>query len=326
MRRYLSALLLIACGHRDGLVGVQELSSVGGASSAGGAGASGAAGAGDEAGAAGAAGNGAMSGFFDEFAENTGAWEELLKLPDASVLVGVADARGRDGNVAELRFPGHPEYGPADQVGAKLATELDSSERFHFGTYRTRLAFGSCAPSEETVMAFLGYFSDGQDEDADGIVDELLISMQVLCGTPSRMYLTVFTDYEESPALRFRKLSRVIDFASGEVADTPASDEDDYGATRSDSSLVMPELFAPEAFYELGFEWHSDSLRFFLVQGGSERQLWTVTGAERVPQRPVHLVYHAWHPDSHWYPTETPADYPQNDVVMLVDWVSFEPE
>jgi hypothetical protein len=175
-------------------------------------------------------------------------------------------------------------------------------------------------------MSFLGYFSDGQDRDADGIADELLISMQVLCGTPSRMYLTVFTDYEEAPTLRFRKLSRVIDFESGALADTPSTDSDEYGATRTDPALELTELFAPGAFYELGFEWHSDSVRFFLMQGTNELDLWSVTGALRVPQQPLHIVYHAWHPDSHWYPTETPADYPANDVVMLIDWVSFEPE
>jgi len=37
-------------------------------------------------------------------------------------------------------------------------------------------------------------------------------------------------------------------------------------------------------------------------------------------------MYNLWHPDVHWYPQAGAADFPTNDVVMNVDWVSFEPE
>lgn len=331
----LPILSLLACGHRDGIIGVQPLATAGAANlaGAGGAGAEGGsagggneAGTSGEAGAAGAAGSSPTLGFFDDFADNSGIWEELPKVAGASTTIGVPGAAGRDGRLAELRFPGNPAFGSTDQVGAKFGPEIDSTERFHFGTYRTRLGFGECAAGEETVMAFLGYFNDGQDRNSNGIVDEQLITVQMLCGTPSRLYLTVFTDYEETPSLRFRKLTRVVDFSNGQLAHTAASNSNTITPSGSDASLVLPDLFTPGALYELGFEWHADSVRFFIMHDGSEHELWTLTGAERVPQQPLHIVYHLWHPDTHWYPTETPADYPANDVTMRVDWVSFEPE
>ena len=298
---------LLACGHQDGLVGVEPLGAAGQS-------------------ADGAAGANA-GGFLQEFAADTGAWQAETVLPGAATSIGLGSLSARDGYVAELRFPGHPEYTATKQVGAKYVTQLATSERYGFGTYRSRLSFGACAAGEEAVMAFLGYFNDGQDHDGDGIVDDLEIDVQVTCGTPSRMFFTVFTDDEATPqGARFRKLSHVVDFANGDVFETPAADSDVYTTLPNDPTLVRPELVTADVFYELGFEWHADSIRFFLVLDGADRDLWTLSGAERVPQQPVQLLYNLWHPDTHWYPSDGAADFPAEDVVMRVDWLSFAPE
>jgi hypothetical protein len=333
---WLLALLALACGTRDGIVGAQPLAvagseSVGGASGSAGTGGSFPAGAdpgaGADAGGEAGAGTAPGLGFSEEFVQNdAGLWSELPKLPGATTPFGIDESLARDGELAEVVFPGHPEYGATEKAGTAFGTELSTQERFHFGVFRTRLAFGSCDASEETVMAFLGYFADGRDNDGDGITDEQLISMQVLCGAPNRMYLTVFTDYQEKPTLRFRKLSRVIDFETGSHADTPRSDQDGYGPDQIDPALLLPGVVTPGSMYELGFEWHTDSLRFFIVQGGAERDLWTLDVADAIPQDPLHIVYHAWHPPTHWYPGDAPAQFPANDVVMRIDWVSYEPE
>src|SRR3954468_8748265 len=79
---------LAACGHQDGIVGVQLLG---------------------DAGAAGAPAQ-PRPGFFDEFTKNEGVWEEQASLPGARTGFGQSRAEARDGWAAELRFPGHPEY------------------------------------------------------------------------------------------------------------------------------------------------------------------------------------------------------------------------
>ena len=298
---------LLACGHQDGLVGVEPLGAAGQSTDG--------------------TGGASAAGFLEEFAADTGAWQAETVLPGAATSVGLKSPRARDGYLAELRFPGHREYTSADQVGAKYVTQLATSERYGFGTYRTRLSFGGCAPGEEAVMAFLGYFNDGQDHDGDGIVDDLEIDVQVTCGTPSRMFFTVFTDDEATPqGSRFRKLSHVVDFSNGDVFETPAADSDVYAALANDATLVRPELVTTDAFYELGFEWHAASIRFFLALDGTDRDLWTLSGEERVPQQPVQLLYNLWHPDTHWYPSDGAADFPAADVVMRVDWLSYAPE
>lgn len=283
----------LGCGQREGIVGVEPLAS---------------------------------AGFLEEFAPSHAAWDEQLILPGATTQIGVGAAKARDGYTAELRLPGHDEYGTDDNVGAKYATQLATAERYHFGTYRTRLGFGACKAEEEAVQAFLGFFNDGQDRDGDGIIDDLEIDAQVLCSAPQRLFLTVFTDDEETPRRVFRKQSRMIDFESGEVSDTPRSDSDNFVSAGQDPSFAAPESFAPSELYELGFEWHRESLRFFLVHAGQELTLWSLDGQDQIPQQPVYVMYNLWHPSSHWYPPAASADYPEADVVMRVDWFSFEPE
>jgi len=292
-------LLLLACGPSDGIVGIEPLGA--------------------------AASNPAA--FFDDFATDTGRWEDSTPVPGASVRFAAAEPTASDGKVLRLVLPGQQGLAGQDFVGPDSATQLSTLQRFHFGTYRTRMAFGSCATNEEAVMAFLGYFSDGRDADGDGLTDDLEIDIQVACGTPRRAYLTVFTDDEPTPGReRFQKSGRVVDFETGERFDTQAIDSDRFFSAGVEADALISEAFEPGQPFELGFEWHAESIRFFLQLQGAERDLWTLTGAERIPQLPVHIMYNTWHPDSHWYPDSSAADYPSTDVVTSVDWVSFTPE
>jgi hypothetical protein len=260
--------------------------------------------------------------FAAQFAADDANWQKQMVLPGAQVSVGKTNAGAADGLVAELVFPGHPEYTASDGVGPGFATQLATSDRFGFGTYRSRVAFGSCQPGEETVSAVLGYFNDGADHNGNSITDDVEIDLQMLCGTPSFAYLTVFTDYQEgvSGDVQFRKLSRIVDFSTGDTYDTPSDAADAFASSGSDPSLRLPNLFEAGTFHELGFEWHQASIRFFIDVVGAEKTLWTLSDAAHVPSLPVHVMYNLWHPDTHWYPATGQADFPSADVVMQVDW------
>lgn len=281
---FLSLLLCLGCGHQDAIVGRIE----GAGGSAGGA--------------------GGMPSYRSEL-ETGNDWLAHNELLGSSTELGV-DALGANG--AELRFPGG-----ATLSGPSNVTELESRQRFGFGTFRTRLAFGACQPTEEVVSAALGYFHDGSDENQNGIEDDEEIDLQVLCGAPTRLYLTVFTDH--SPA-EFRKSSRMVDFATGEVFDTVAPDSNDFGKVDTVPAWVRPELFAKDAWSVLGFEWRSTSLSFFIELDGARVTLWTLDDSARIPQRPVSFLYNLWHPETHWYPSSAAAAFPEADVPMHVDW------
>jgi hypothetical protein len=265
--------------------------------------------------------------YLAEFEPGIPGWEEQVVAPDATTATGVRDDAARDGFVASLVFPGHADYAASDLTDARYATQIQSLDRFSFGTYRARVALGACSSDEEVVTAFLGYFNDGTDRDSDGITDDLEVDLQITCSTPTFAYLTVFTDYADTASGPvFRKLGRVVDFSNGELYDTPSDDSDSFERSGSDPALVKPDLFAPGVFREIGFEWQPDSIRFFVDIDGNDHELWQLTGRNHVPQQPLHLMFNLWHPEDHWFPRQGSADYPANDVVLTVDWVTVRAE
>lgn len=283
------ALLLGACSIQERYVGTEPLA------------------------AAGAGAGAKIPDYFVDFDDASG-WTSTTHLPGASTAFGVSDTGA---STAEVTFPGHSDYAGSKGAGTGNMTEIDSPQRFGFGTFRSRLRFGTCQTSEDVINAALGYFNDGGDENGNGITDDEEITFQVLCGTPQYLSLTLFTD--NSPTA-FRKLSRVIDFSSGDYYDTPSAEQEGWVKTGNSAAFTQPELFDPNQFYELGYEWHADSLRFFLMVDGADVTVWTVTDPSRIPQLPVTFIFNAWHPTTHWYPATGVAAYPANDLVMHVDW------
>jgi hypothetical protein len=264
--------------------------------------------------------------FESEFVANNGLWSVQAVLARASVNFGQPDANARDGNIAELLFPGSPALGPADNVGPDYMTQLATVDRFGYGTLRTRVNFGGCSGTEEVVQAVLGYFNDGVDHDGNGITDDIEIDMQITCGSPQYAYLSVYTDYQATSAGdQFRKLSHIVDFSTGTEYDTPQDNSDTFVVSGTRASLARSNLTAANTYYEVGYERHKGSIRFFLNDDTGDLTLWTLTDAAHVPQPPVYLMYNLWHPSTHWFPASGDADFPANDVTMKVDWIRFEP-
>ncbi len=298
------ALLLSACSTQTRFVGSEPLAA-----------------AGADAGVAGADAGAKTPTYRTDFDSGSG-WSSTNHLPGSSTSFGVQLDGAADPSTAEIRFPGHPEYAATDDDTSATLTEVYSAQRFSFGTFRSRVRFGACAATEEVVNAAVGYFNDGGDENGNGITDDVEISWQVPCGTPSNLSLTVFTDDQASPPA-FRKLSHVIDFSTGDFYDTPSASQEGFVKSGNNPAFMRPELFDPSQFYELGYEWHTDSLRFFLMLDGVDVTVWTLTDETHIPQLPVSFVYNAWHPPAHWYPASGSANFPAHDVVTHIDWFEY---
>lgn len=242
--------------------------------------------------------------------------------PGASVELGVNDPLADDGEVARLVFRGIPGLGTYDRVGPPFASELATHRDFHFGTYRMRARLASCAPGEEVVNGLFTYFNDGTDRDGDGLVDNSEIDLEILCGTPHVLFMSVWTEYSfDSDS--FRKWTRVIDFATGNVWEAPSDREHGLVFAHHDPSLVLPDFLLPDRFVELGFEWRADRVRYFAVIDGAERTLVELSDPARVPQLPGALMFNVWHPAEHWFGDAGPPDFPSHDATLLVDWARY---
>jgi hypothetical protein len=266
---------------------------------------------------------GGMAGpptFATECASNAGMWDPVQQ-PDASIQFGVQDPSAEDNAVCELVLPGNPALGPADHVGPGFATEIDSKMSFSFGTYRTRVELASCAPTEEAVNGIFVYFNDGIDHDGDGITDNAEIDIEILCGQPNYILLSSWIDYDDATG-NFRKWSRAVDTATGDYLESPSDHE--YGVNLVGNDPTFKHTGFPEAgkYYEMGFDWEPDHIRFFVVFDGQEQTLWDFQNQALIPQHAAPFLFNVWHPGEHWYEDGMP-DYPAEDAVMRIDWFRY---
>jgi beta-glucanase (GH16 family) len=239
-----------------------------------------------------------------------------------SVMRNLGDGAASDGFVAKLTLPGNAALGSGDHVSPSFASELGTNASFSYGTYRMRVKLGSCAASEEAVNGLFTYFNDGNDHDGDGITDNSEIDIEILCGTPNVAFLTVWTDYDEASG-NFRKLTRAIDFATGDLWDSPNDHEYGLDRTGNDPAFHQPTFLAPDHFVDLGFEWKADGVRYFATIGGVEKTLWDLHDAAHTPHLPGAILFNIWHPGEHWFGGGGAPDYPAHDATLTIDWIKY---
>ena len=206
-----------------------------------------------------------------------------------------------------------PGAGPDTDPGPDVATQIATRRFLQFGMFRTRVSFASCAPTEEVASAVFAFFNDGSDANANGIVDNPEIDFQVLCGTPTFIVLTCWSDFERATATtpeRFIKRSHAVDLSTGDIYDTVSDSDNAFAKTTTGSDLVTPGFPDPNGFYEVGFDWQPSSVRFFIVNQGREITLWTLGDSKVIPQVPLQFMLNLWHPTEHWIPARSPANYP----------------
>ena len=252
-------------------------------------------------------------------------WEPRTPL---GTVVAVPYAAARDGRVVELRYPGDPALGPGDRVGpVRWPVELRTVRPLHYGDYRLSVEPARCAANEELVNGIFVYANDGQDHDGNGIVDNAEIDVEILCSAPHLYWMTVWTDYQPGPhGARFQKQTRLVNLQTGRYRETPLGKEGTY---QTEPAGTLPEAVLPTfpesgRFYELGFEWRPDAIRYFIVNGEQEVTLWTLARPGRIPQHPARFMLNVWHSRRHWL-GGTEADYPAQDSVMRVDWFRYRP-
>ena len=253
--------------------------------------------------------------------ENGDSWIQRADQPGGSVVLGASDDGASDDAACRLTFAGDALLGAEDNVGPAHATEIQTTSPFHFGRYFARVRLAACDSSEEVVNGIFTYANDGTDHNQNGLVDNAEIDIEILCGEPTYILLTSWTDYDEGLG-EFRKWSRAIDTSTGDIYESPANDVYGLDLIGTDPGLALAGFPDPDAYYELGFEWHASSIRFFMWKGLEEVTLWLFEDASLIPQLESPFLLNVWHPNTHWF-AGGPADYPAKDAVMHVDWFVY---
>lgn len=249
------------------------------------------------------------------------------KQPLGSITFGEPSADTPDGKVVSLMFPGDPALGPSDNKSTKYATEIATQESLHFGTYRTRVKFAECDSTEEVVNGIFLY-SYGGDTNGNGITDNNEIDFEILCGEPKYLWMTTWTDYPDVGEVGSeRHVSHVINMETGSFYQSDPANGDKFSKLGSNSEFIVPGFATSGKYYEIGFEWSSDHIRFFMEKDGKDVTLWDYSDTPDktqtyIPQNPATFRYNVWHTGSHWW-VGGDADYPSGNVVMDVDWFKY---
>jgi hypothetical protein len=337
----LLAAVLFACSSATKGSGTTSTTSAGGStgsasttSATGGTGGSGGQ-PGDDAGSDGAAGDGAAGaadgglpdpygpvpegGLFVQFvsSDENGAFDKSQEnTATGTITFGAANTGASDGIVANLK-----RNGGEAQLSPSGAEEIVSRQAFSFGTFRYRFSLAACAASEEAVNGLFTYFNDGSKA-ADGLVVNREVDIEILCGEPYLVNLTIWTEYTDDSHLENQ--SRVVDTRTGTVYVFANDSEGNQTGTESHPELMMPGFPQAGAFYEMGFTWATDHLTYFMVNGGTTLTLWEATDATRIPQAPMEQHFNLWAPGQHWS-TGASAPPPAGAATLALDWFRYDP-
>jgi hypothetical protein len=120
--------------------------------------------------------------------ESTAFDESQEEKSTGTIAFGVASSAASDGNIATLT-----RTGGQTAIGTAGAEEIVSRRQFSFGTFRYRTELASCAATEEAVNGLFTYFNDGSTA-SDGLVINREVDIEILCGEPWLINLTIWTE------------------------------------------------------------------------------------------------------------------------------------
>ncbi|MBF0491603.1 MAG: glycoside hydrolase family 16 protein [Deltaproteobacteria bacterium] len=258
------------------------------------------------------------SSFFTDFSQNNRAWNLDLR--------GDRQSRFFWANPGRLYLQGRSVSNPSPALsGPSGGSEIVSRDSFGYGTYRFRVQFSVCdreIRNENLINGLFVYLNDGMDHDQNHLVDNREIDFEFACDEPHSLYLSSWTDYSDETHLR--KVTRRINFETGEVAQTARGGEGAYGLGSRFREIRFrhPELSLNTQFNEMGFRWTPSLLSFFIVLGGREVNLWNVREQTLIPLAPAQLHFNLWFPAQHW-DTGQAAQFPREDSNLLLDCFSF---
>jgi hypothetical protein len=238
-------------------------------------------------------------------------------MPTGTVTFGVSNSAASDAKVATLTRTG----GQAT-IGTGGAEEIVSNQSFSYGTFRFRANLAACASSEDLVNGLFTYFNDGSKA-PDGLFVNREVDIEVLCGEPWLINLTIWTEYTDDT--HCKNQGRVVDTKAGKIY-VYANDQSNgvQTGTEDHPELAFAGWPQPGAFYEMGWTWAPDHLRYFMNVGGTDVTLWDATDATRIPQAPMAQHFNLWAPGMHWS-TGANAPPPAKDSTLTLDWWRYDP-
>lgn len=226
-----------------------------------------------------------------------------------------------------LELPaGYNLTGPVNGINIK------SKQKFHYGEYIVRMKSAKTINQVEGVVsAFFTYFNDYwtnpvnyTDINNNGISDNSEIDIELLSAEPQVIYMTIWTDYDEvGDTPRFRKVTRKLNVATGDIYETPVGKEDTYDLEyKGKIDTPYNDFNHTQNFYEYSFIWSSNSVRFYLTINNNKIILWEFNREHMIPKNPAYIMCNLWHNSTHWHNNQQTLP-PSTNVFAKFDYIIF---
>src|SRR5688572_12257346 len=270
--------------------------------------------------------------FTENWAGASSPFFSFLQQGGGTIASNVADSGAGDGRVVQLNLAAFPAAGP------NAAPNLLSTDVYGFGTYEARMKTADCAsqPNTGIISGFFTYLNDGTDQNGNGIKDNSEIDFEWLCAEPNVIWLTAWTDYQESPTLAMRRIYRELDLRTGQIRRTCYSTN--FGqcdvnltgsATEGSPSSIagISNYNSATAYYTYGFTWLSNRLTWYIIHPttGAKVILWDYQGpTSRITQRQARYMFNVWHTNN-WPPPSMPGaiQQPTTSRNIKIDWAKY---
>jgi hypothetical protein len=270
--------------------------------------------------------------FTENFAGGSSPFFSFLPYGGSTITSNVADGAGSDGRVVNLAIAAFPAAGPGG------GPNLQSTQLYGFGTFEARLKTADCSsqPNTGIITGFFTYLNDGGDQNGNGLRDNSEIDFEWLCAEPQVIWITQWTDYQESPTLGMRRLMRELNLATGQIRQTCYSEG--FGACTQNltgsATEGQPASITPiagynsaTAYYTYGFTWLSNRLTWYVYHPttGAKIILSDYRGpTSRITQRPAYYMFNQWHTNN-WPPPGMPGAIQQPNTArnVRVDWARY---
>jgi beta-glucanase (GH16 family) len=212
----------------------------------------------------------------------------------------------------------------------KLAPKYCLSKDFtHFGSYAARLKVPDARTLQPNVGAVVGYFTYHEDKEL-GLSE---IDFEWLLADPNIIYVGTWTGQSG----QLQRIGRTMNLKTGEILSTSFRTNHDgknspfTGQQNKPKKLkAWPAYDASARFYTYGFDWHADSIRWWIMhpKTGKKVTLWHYKGSILgIPQHASKYRMNFWHTNN-WAVETNPAslEKPKHPFELEVDWMSYEPE
>jgi hypothetical protein len=199
----------------------------------------------------------------------------------------------RDGRALRLTMPAHPEAGAGG--GAVIA----SDGLYRYGRFGTRIRTVDCTGQDHpgVVTGTFTYAPDHTDANGNGITDNSEIDIEILCAQPYVVYLSLWTDYDET-GNDFREITRAVDLRTGTVLKNcylrawgRPCDPGLRGENTPARVKAVPKFDSATQFHTFAFDWQPGHVAFTVDDGaGHSVLLWNYHGPRsRIPGLPSAL-------------------------------------